>query len=280
MTDPNATHTPLSIRDRAWRAAPAAALLLAAALPARALDAPLAADTTVHLKTPAQNFGHDGRLLAGGPSTAFLRFDLSGLPPGTVPAHIRQAQLLLYVSQSSAEARPGAIARFELRRVHGPWDEHRLTFDNAPPQDAPGGGRVFQVTQARQFVAVDLTDWVRGWVANPGSHHGLALSSALDTAQAMVALDSKENTGTGHVARLQLTLADQGPRARQGPSGPAGRPGSAARRASPGRPARRARKASAACPGRRASVGRRGLWAPPVPPARKAPSAPRARRGR
>lgn len=207
---------------------------LACALPAWALEAPLVGDAHVHALTPAQNLGRAARLQVGGGATAFLQFDLSALPPGTTPEMVRQAQLLLYVLQAGADGQPGEGGRFELQQVFGPWAERSITFETAPPLGGPGSGLVFEVAQAQQFVAMDVTGWVRGWLANPGANHGLAITEALATPRALATIASKENVGTGHVARLQLTLADQGPAGPQGEAGPPGPQGVAGPPGAPG----------------------------------------------
>ena len=81
------------------------------------------------------------------------------------------------------------------------------------------------VVEAGQFVAVDVTAQVKAWINNPGSNFGFALAPALQAPTTVVFFDSKENTATGHVARLDLTLADQGPAGPQGATGASGATG-------------------------------------------------------
>lgn len=190
-----------------------AALLLGAAAPAWALQAPLAADTHVSAVQPAQNFGTLPTLNVGNGSTALLRFDLGTLPAGTTAAQVRQATLVLHVNRVGV---PGVL---ELQTVHAPWNETGVTAATAPPTSGPGSPLTLAVAGAGRFVAVDVTAQVREWVANPGSQYGWALAPAVTAPGTVAFFDSKENTATGHVARLDITLADQGP------PGPAGAPG-------------------------------------------------------
>ena len=74
------------------------------------------------------------------------------------------------------------------------------------------------MTQAGQFVSVDVTAQVKAWLDTPASNHGLALASSA----ANVLFDSKENDETGHAARLDVTLVNQGPQGIQGVPGVAG----------------------------------------------------------
>jgi hypothetical protein len=104
---------------------------------------------------------------------------------------------------------------------------------------------------------VDVTAQARQWVSNPGSNFGLALAPAPSAPGTVAFFDSKENTATGHVARLDLTLSDQGPQGLPGH----GRPVPRETRATPARKACRAPRVQQAQPARRAQ---------PVPPARPA----------
>ncbi len=198
---------------------------LAAALPALALEAPLAADTHVATLQPAVNFGSLPTLNIGGGSSALLRFDLGTLPAATTAAKLVKANLVFYVNRVGA---PGAV---ELQTVNGGWTEAGVTAMTAPPTSGAGSGTSLPVTGAGQFMAVDVTAVVKGWISNPGTNFGFALVPALSAPGTVVFLDSKENTATAHVARLDLTLADQGPkgdkgdRGDTGPQGPAGLPG-------------------------------------------------------
>jgi hypothetical protein len=193
----------------------AAALLLAAG-PALALDAPLLADTHIHTAQAALNFGSLPTLAVGGGATALLRFDLSVLPAGLTAAKVQRATLVLFAN------RVGSAGAIEAQAVNAGWDEAGATAQGAPALAGPGTGPVLAVRAAQQFLSADVTALVRQWVANPASNFGVALAPALAAPGTVVFLDSKENTATGQVARLDITLADQGPQGPQGPAGPAG----------------------------------------------------------
>jgi hypothetical protein len=55
---------------------------------------------------------------------------------------------------------------------------------------------------AVQYVTLDVTSLVQGWVTAPATNFGLALTSTA----ADVLLDSKENDETGHAASLDITI--------------------------------------------------------------------------
>ncbi|MCX2862103.1 DVUA0089 family protein [Paucibacter sp. PLA-PC-4] len=203
----------------AWRRRLAGAAFLGLALPAAALEAPLMADTHINAGLPAQNFGALPTLNVGGGASALLRFDLSGLPNGMTAAKLIKANLLLYVN------RVGTPGTLELLSVYAPWDEAGVSHAAAPVNGGAGSGQSFAVAKAQQFLSVDISKIVKGWISNPASNYGLQLQPALNSPGAVAFFDSKENTGTAHVARLDLTLADQGPQGVQGLQGPPGVPG-------------------------------------------------------
>ncbi len=202
--------------------------LAGAAASALALDAPLAADAHVSSVQPGLNFGALPTLNVGGGSTALLQFDLATLPAGSTAAKLVKASLLLWVNRVGT---PGTV---ELQTVMSAWTEAGVSAATAPLTGGPGSGTLVPVGAAGQFVAVDVTAQVKGWIANPASNFGLALAPALQAPATIAFFDSKENTATGHVARLDLTLADQGPlgatgatgaRGPKGDAGPSGGPG-------------------------------------------------------
>ena len=194
----------------------AAALAAAAAL---ALDAPLAADSHVSASLPASNFGSLPTVNVGGGSTGLLRFDLGTLPAATTAAKLVKATLVLYVN------RVGVAGAIEAQTVNSPWTEAGVTQGIAPVTSGAGSVPAVAVPVAGQYLSIDVTTQVKGWISNPSSNNGFALAAAISAPGTVVFFDSKENTATGHVARLDLTLADQGPAGPQGATGATGAQG-------------------------------------------------------
>jgi MYXO-CTERM domain-containing protein len=203
---------------RRRRAAAPALLAALAAGPALALDAPLAADTHISTALPANNFGAVPTVNVGGGATGLLRFDLGTLPAGTTAAKMVKATLVLYVNRVGA---PGAV---DLHPVNGNWTEAGVTAANPPPS---GGNSLLglPLPAAGNFMPVDVTAQVKHWITNPATNFGWALAPALAAPGTVAFFDSKENTATGHVARLDITLADQGPKGDPGPMGLTGAKG-------------------------------------------------------
>ncbi len=185
----------------------------------------LVADAHVNSALPTVNSGAISNLNVGGGYTALLQFDLSLLPAGTTATQIQRAVLRIYCNRATT---PGAVS---LSPVTNPWSEATVTFATIPAMGTPVA--TFSITQAGQYVAVDLTALVRGWVSAPATNYGVALTAATAALQ----FDSKENDETSHPATLDVVLVDAGlpgetgatgatgPAGTAGPIGAAGPPG-------------------------------------------------------
>lgn len=184
-----------------------------------AVDAVPAADTHISASLPASNFGALPTLNVGGGSQALLRFDLGTLPAGLTAAKLQKASLVLYINRVGT---PGAI---EAQTVYSPWTEMGATAASPPTTSGAGSVPAVPVSAAGQYLAIDVTAQVRQWITSPGSNHGFALVPAVSAPATVVFFDSKENTATGHVARLDLSLMDQGAKGDTGPKGDTGAAG-------------------------------------------------------
>jgi len=193
-----------------WTVAAAAAL---AASSAYATEAVVSGDTYVSSSYPANNFGYQSNLHVDSTSTALIVFDISSVPSATTSSQISKATLWLYVNRISSS---GGVS---LKAVTSTWSELAVTYNTIPTL---GSAMVtFTPTVAQQFVAVDVTSVVQGWVTTPSSNYGIALS----TASGSILFDSKENGETSHMAKLDITLVNQGPQGATGAPGAAGSQG-------------------------------------------------------
>jgi hypothetical protein len=142
-----------------------------------------AADTTLNLDAPDQNFGGAGTLdLAhnrdGDRKAALVRFDVSALA-AINPADIVSAQIRLY---PVALQNGGELKVSELL-PSGPWQEQTATW-NQPATGAtwPGGSGTTGKSLENEFIRVtrraisfEVTDQLRQWLADPNSNRGVAL---------------------------------------------------------------------------------------------------------
>jgi len=172
-------------------------------------------DATVQQLLPGANFGALPQLQVGATSQAFLRFSLSGLPPGAVSGSIQKATIRLYVNRVSAA---GSV---EFRYVQTAWSEKTITYIGAPSINAATD--LFTVDVANSFVSFEVTKLVQAALQSGMTSFGVALMA---TGGTEVFFDSKESTGTSQPAQLEIDLAGTvGPRGIQGIQGPQGVPG-------------------------------------------------------
>ena len=181
----------------------------------------------------ATNFGASGNITVGSSaSQGLVMFDLTQLPAGTLGNSVQKATLTLFANHTGS---PGTI---NITAANGAWTETGVNGNNAPVPGAAVAANV-AVTAAMQFVTVDVTAAVQGWVSLPATNNGFLLTA---NGNASVQFDSKESTNTSHPATLTIVLANTGPAGAAGPMGPPGATG---------------------LPGQ---AGPRGLTGPPGPP--------------
>jgi hypothetical protein len=176
----------------------------------------LVADAHVNSAQPTVNSGAISNLNVGGGYTSLLQFDLSLLPTGTTASQVSRVVLRLYCNRVTT---PGLVS---LAPVNAAWGEYSVTYATEPAIGSATS--VFTVSQAGAYVAVDVTTLVQGWISNPTTNNGLALSAGT----ANVQFDSKENDLTAHAATLDVELVDAGPTGATGATGlqgPAGATG-------------------------------------------------------
>lgn len=187
-------------------------LTLASAL--YGVEAPLVSDAHTRLSLPTSNYGTLPQLqVTPGEAAAYLEFNLSTLPAGTTAGQVVKATLTVFPSRVLT---PGQL---QAGPAGAPWTETALSASSAPPVIPEA---TTYANQANSFVVFDVTTTVVSWMNGTRANYGFGIVSA----GASVFLDSKENTGTSHSARLEITLAGpqgaQGPQGVQGPQGPAG----------------------------------------------------------
>src|SRR5262249_15020444 len=152
------------------------------------------ADAYVDSASPASNFGTATSVRIAPGQTGLMQFDLSGVPSGSV---ISRATLVLFVSGVTT---PGTVAVLPLT---GPWTETGVTLNTTPATGASVAG--VAVGAVGQFVSADITSLVQGWVTSPATNFGVALKPDVGAPSTSVTLDSKESTGTSHVAFLNIS---------------------------------------------------------------------------
>jgi hypothetical protein len=182
---------------RVWPAVLTLGLLVIVSVHSLA-QAPPSADAYILSARPTVNFGDSPLLPVQPGAVSYLRMNLGAFPAGGAVA---KATLRLYVNAVLA---PGA---FDVYSIDAPWTESTLTFRNAPPlRTSVTGGQPVRVTKAsaNQFVLIDVTSIVQGWLTGSTPNNGLAL--ALASATGSFSFDSKESAGTGHQPELNVVF--------------------------------------------------------------------------
>ena len=165
----------------------------------------------------ATNFGTATSITVGSSgSMGLVQFDLSQLPAGLMSAQVLKATLTLFLNHV------GAAGTVNISTANGPWTETGVNGANSPVPAAAVATSV-AVGSPQEFISVDATAAVQGWVAAPMANNGFIVTANGATS---VQFDSKESTNTSHAALLNITLAGSGPAGATGPAGPAGPAGS------------------------------------------------------
>ena len=195
-----------------------ALMTLAFTTSAASAQAPPSADTFVSSSAPAKNFGSQPLLAVQSGTSSYVRFNLSGLPTA---ATVARATVRLFVDAVSQ------AGSFDIYEIDQPWSENSLTFNTAPSLGvSASGGKPVTVSKSglNQFVMVDITPLVQGWLSGAVPNNGLAI--ALVGGAGSFGFDSKESEYTSHEPELEVTFSGvAGPAGAQGPQGPAGAQG-------------------------------------------------------
>src|ERR1035438_4815148 len=161
-----------------------------------AQSAPPTADTYSDQGNPAQNYGSQPTFWVGNGNNGYLQFNLATLPSGI---NVNKATLRLYVNDS------GTGGSFNVYQLNTSWSESTLNWGNAPSPGELVAGPI-SVSEANQFVEVDITSLVQGWANGSVQNNGLVLELAEFDIAFYFSFDSKENTDTSHQPELEIVL--------------------------------------------------------------------------
>jgi hypothetical protein len=180
---------------------------------------PPSGDTYVSSSFAKTNFGSGISLVVAPGTNSYVQFNLSGIPAG---ASINKASLRLFVDAI------GAKGSFDVYELNSAWNENSLTYNTPPPGlgiSATGGHAVpITASSQNQFLLIDITALVQGWVNRTIPNNGVAL--ALTSSSGAFSFDSKESLLTGNFPELEIVInggnGSVGPAGPVGPQGPAG----------------------------------------------------------
>src|SRR5947208_2965144 len=157
-----------------------------------AAQAPPSADTFVSSSTPRTNYGPSIILVVQPGASSYLQFNLATVPAG---ATVTKATLRLYVD---AVTKSGS---FDVYQLNNAWSENTLTFNTPLPAlgTSATGGHPIAVSNAsfNQFLLIDITALVKGWVDGTIPNNGVALALVGDS-KGSFSFDAKESLLTGN----------------------------------------------------------------------------------
>ena len=151
-------------------------------------------------------------------NSALIQMNLSALPAGLTAGNIQKATLTVYVNKVLVG---GGL---DFAQVTGAWTETGVTF-NTQPGTASAFAVNVPVTASGNYVTVDVTSLVKGWVQGTFPNDGVEITAALASPATQVVLDSKEATTTSHPAYLDVTVVSVGPAGATGSAGATGATG-------------------------------------------------------
>jgi hypothetical protein len=163
----------------------------------------------------AANFGSSVALVVASNANAYMKFSLGSIPVG---AHIGKATLRLYINTVNS------AGSFDVYQLDRSWSENALTFNNQPlPLGSSATGSLpttISSASLNQFVLIDVTSLVQGWVDGAVPNNGIALAST--SASGNFWFDSKESLATANAPQLQIQVTVPGPQGVAGAIGPQG----------------------------------------------------------
>ncbi|MCP4168567.1 MAG: DNRLRE domain-containing protein [Chloroflexi bacterium] len=134
------------------------------------------ADTYVVQGLPNSNFGHNAELLVGADDENGVYqiltggYLLDGLP---ADADVQSAELALYIDDITVDETVTIYAH----RLLDPWVESKATYANVESimAESYGAFSVGADTEVGTWIALDVTDLVRGWLAGTWPEYGIGL---------------------------------------------------------------------------------------------------------
>lgn len=179
----------------------AAGIMLAAfQTPVMALTLPPAEDTSTSTNLRvAKTAGKATTLPVSSTRMGLVRFDVGAFATALAGTQVTRARLIIYVNKVT---KPGALS---LNRVTQDWSEIVTAAPVVIPTSVPLTTIATGSVVAKQFIIVDVTATVLGWLAAPATDFGFSLSTSGTTS---VLLSSKEGPGTGLPATLELDVQD------------------------------------------------------------------------
>ena len=158
-------------------------------------------DTWIRGSAPDSNFGGDSTLrvsnTTGDNNHALYHFELSSIPVGS---RVVSATLWLYITQYDFRS------DLLIHRITKNWGEYSATWNSiGNGYETKTYNRIARQSAAGVWASVNLTALSQAWVNNPGSNHGILLST---TSNNLISIYTSREASSDIQPYLEVTTAD------------------------------------------------------------------------
>ncbi|MFO8086381.1 MAG: DnaA/Hda family protein [Bacteroidales bacterium] len=150
-------------------------------------------DAHLSKTNPAMNIGNSPDFMAlawtsgsnSNEGQGIIEFDLTSIPS---TAFVKNARLSLYQNTTTSSGNGGhsmsnGVNDAILARVTQPWSENSVSWNNQPATDEHHNVYLPQSNSSTEdYLDIDVSCFVRDWVLNPTSNHGLMMRLLNDSA--------------------------------------------------------------------------------------------------
>ncbi len=138
-----------------------------------------------------------------GISRALMQFDLSSVPSN---AFITDARLTLYYNTTSIEGYHSGVNASYLQRIIGPWVESTVTWNNQPATTTANQILLStSTTPTQNYLNINITNFIRDMVINPGSNYGMMLKLVTETSFKKLIFASSDHITPALRPKLDIT---------------------------------------------------------------------------
>lgn len=138
-----------------------------------------------------------------GISRALMQFDLTSVPSN---AFITDARLTLYYNTTSIEGYHSGVNASYLQRIIAPWVESTVTWNNQPATTTANQILLStSTTPIQNYLNINVTNFIRDMVVNPGSNYGIMLKLVTETSFKKLIFASSDHVTPAMRPKLDIT---------------------------------------------------------------------------
>ncbi|MGM0647993.1 MAG: DNRLRE domain-containing protein, partial [Bacteroidota bacterium] len=179
-------------------------------------------DAHLSKTNPAMNIGNSPDFMAlawtsgsnSNEGQGIIEFDLTSIPS---TAFVKNARLSLYQNTTTSSGNGGhsmsnGVNDAILARVTQPWSENSVSWNNQPATDEHQNVYLPQSNSSTEdYLDIDVSCFVRDWVLNPTSNHGLMMRLLNDSANKALIFASSDHPDPAKRPKLVVEYYDSMP---------------------------------------------------------------------